>query len=140
MTVKSRDLSQTKMKITVRKAEQILKNDNYFTQNENFCPFWVKNDCHYVNFVSFTTSPFFSARDKSRDPTVNSQLLEQMQTNLGSYSLALVHSIPSLCSGACCSSKIDQKPVSTSVEKQTIGAKSAFYWNKFIMGHQTELT
>ena len=82
LTVKSRDLSQTKMKITVRKAEQIFKNDNYFTQNENFCPFWVKNDCHYVNFVSLTTVTFFSARDKSRDPAVNSQLLEKMQTNL----------------------------------------------------------
>ena len=61
LALASCDLSQAEKEITSCKAEQIHKMAFIFTQN----------GCHFVNFLSFANSNFFSAWDKPRDPTGN---------------------------------------------------------------------
>ena len=62
-------------KITVVKAEKILKMAIIFTQN---CNFWMNTIVILWICSGLTKVTFFSAWDKSRDPRANNQLLEQM--------------------------------------------------------------
>ena len=77
----SRNLSLTEKEIPVCKSEQIHKVTTILAQNDNFLhpgPFWVVIlwICSALRVVTY-----FSSWDKSRDPTANWSLLEQMYTN-----------------------------------------------------------
>ena len=67
----SRDLSQDEKEITSCKAEQINKMTTIFTLNSPMVVVLRQNSCHFVNFLSFASSNFFSAWDKPRDLTAN---------------------------------------------------------------------
>ena len=74
LTVESRDLSQADKKNTVLTSWATLKMTTIFAQNDDFFhpdPFWV-------NFADLATTVFFSAWDKSHDPTVNWRILDDM--------------------------------------------------------------
>ena len=73
LAVKSRDLSQDEKKTTVAKAEQVQKMTITFTQNDKFWPFWVEMIIIFWICSCLTTVTFFSAWDKSCDPTANTQ-------------------------------------------------------------------
>ena len=76
LDVGSRDLSQAEKEITAWKAEKKSQNDNNnFTQNDNLGPFWVKIIVILWICSALQAIISFSAWDKSRDPTVNSQKL-----------------------------------------------------------------
>ena len=82
LTLESRDLSQAEKEITSCKAEQIHKLTSICTQNGPRLSFWVK----IVLFVWICSAlqavlPF-SAWEKSRGSTPNSQKLEHMKSTL----------------------------------------------------------
>ena len=71
--VESRDFSQVEKERTACKAGQIHKMTATITQSDNFL---FENYCNFVNLLSFASSSFFSALEKSLDSTPNSQKLE----------------------------------------------------------------
>ena len=78
MGVESRDFSQAERKRTTCKAGQIHKMATSFTQNEHLGPFWVKLVVILWICLALQAVLSFSAWEKSRDSTPNSQKLEHM--------------------------------------------------------------
>ena len=72
LRVESLDFSQADKERTACKAEQIHKMTTIFTQTKGPLS---KNSCHFVNWQTII---YFSAWDKSRDLTANSQHLKDM--------------------------------------------------------------
>ena len=75
--VESRDFSQAEKERTACKAQQIHKMTTIFTQNINLGPFWVKIVILWI-CSALQAVLSFSAWEKSRDSTPNSQKLEDM--------------------------------------------------------------
>ena len=76
--VESRDFSQAEKERTACKAGQIHKMTTIITQNDNLGPFWVKTIVIFWICSVLQAVLFFSASEKSRDSTPNSQKLEDM--------------------------------------------------------------
>ena len=78
LRVESRDFSQDEKERTACKAEQIHKMTTIFNQKDNLGPFWVKIVVILWICSALQAVLSFSAWEKSRDSTRNSQKLEDM--------------------------------------------------------------
>ena len=76
--VETRDFAHAEKERTACKAEQIHKMTTIFTQNDNLGPFWVKIIVILWICSALQAVLSFSAWEKSRDSTPNSQKLEDM--------------------------------------------------------------
>ena len=78
LRVESRDFSQAEKERTACKVEQIHKMTTNVTHKDNLGPFWVKIVVILWIFSALQAVLSFSAWEKSRDSTRNSQKLEDM--------------------------------------------------------------
>ena len=76
LAVGSRDISQAEKEITACKVEQIHKLTTIFTQKDNLGPFWMK--VVDILWICLAYQATISLSALSRDPTANSQNLEDM--------------------------------------------------------------
>ena len=72
----SRDFSQAEKERTAGKVDQIYKRTTVSTQNDPRLSIWVKIVVILWIYTALQTVLSFSAREKSRDPTPNSQKLD----------------------------------------------------------------
>ena len=93
------------------------------------CIFWVCHGAVNIDFNLPNLGSFFAQTPQIETlhiPMTGQYIYIKTVKLLAKYSLAVVHLIPSWNQVYCayCSAKTDQKPVKTSLAKQTTGVKS----------------